>query len=129
MNKILARAVFGAAVLGATGCASIMSGKDQQISVNSNVRGSTVLINGAEVGKTPFIGKVSKPKGAEGNIITLRAEGYEEKTVAVETSIEPTFWVNLLSGGPFGSTTDYSSGAMYKLGDGNFNIDLTKSGK
>lgn len=129
MNKFIARAVFSVAVLGVTGCASIMSGKDQQISVNSNVRGATVLINGAEVGKTPFIGKVSKPKNGEGNVITLRADGYEEKTVAVETTIEPTFWVNILTGGPFGSTTDYSSGAMYKLGDGNFNIDLTKSGK
>jgi len=128
MKKTMISTVLAAMVL-SSGCSTIMSGKEQQISVNSNVKGATVLVNGAEIGKTPFVGKIAKPQSGSGNTLTLRAPGYEEKTVAVETAIEPTFFVNILSGGPFGSTTDYSTGSMYKLGDGNFNVDLEKSGK
>lgn len=128
MKKTLLSLAVASSLL-AAGCSTIMSGKEQQISVNSNVKGATVLINGAEVGKTPFVGKIKKPEGGSGNTMTLRADGYQEKTIAVETNIEPTFFVNILSGGPFGSTTDYASGSMYKIGEGNFNIDLEKAGK
>lgn len=114
------------AVVMATGCASIMSGQTQQISVNSNVEGATVIINGIEAGKTPFVGEIRKPKAGSGNTITLRKDGYKDATIAVGTEIEPTFWVNLLSGGPFGSTTDYAGGAMYKLGDGAFQVPMEK---
>jgi hypothetical protein len=128
LKKLVATTSLGA-IIALSGCAAIITGQTQQISVNSNVRGASVLINGKEVGKTPFVGVVQKPKAGDGNTITLRAEGYQEKTIAVGSSIEPTFWVNILSGGPFGSTTDYAAGSMYKLGDGAFQIDMDKVGK
>lgn len=115
-----------ASVAMVSGCASIMTGQTQQISVNSNVEGATVVLNGMEIGKTPFVGQIAKPKAGAGNTLTLRKDGYKDVTIAVGTEIEPTFWVNILSGGPFGSTTDYAGGAMYKLGDGAFTVPMEK---
>jgi hypothetical protein len=129
MKKIFSSVVLTASVLAASGCASIMSGEQQQLSINSNVRGAKVEINGVEVGTTPFLGKVNKPKSGDANVITLSAPGYDTKKVNVATEIEPTFWVNVLTGGPFGSTTDYQTGSMYRLGNGSFDIPLEKLGK
>jgi hypothetical protein len=37
-----------------------------------------------------------------------------EQSIALNKGIEPTFFVNILSGGMFGSTTDYSTEKMWR---------------
>lgn len=112
--------------LAATGCSTILNGKTQSIAVDSNVKGAEVVINQVVVGQTPFVGQA--PRGAAPQI-TVRKDGYESKTIVAETAFEPVFWGNIIVGGVVGSTTDNSTGAMYKYAPATFNVELKPAEK
>jgi uncharacterized protein YceK len=115
------------AVVAVSGCASVINGKTQTIGVNSNAQGATVSINGKSVGVTPFIGPVERPSGSGGVTVTLSKDGYQSKTVTMDTGIAGAFWGNILIGGGLGSTTDFSSNSMYKYSQDSINVDLVKA--
>jgi hypothetical protein len=120
MRKMIVSVAVVAAALSA-GCASVVSGQEQALQVNSNVTGADVLINGVLVGKTPFSGQVKK--GAKTSL-TLRKEGFMERTIQMSTEIEGAFWGNIVIGGVLGSSTDYGTGAMYKFSPNVIQVDL-----
>ncbi|MBK9347350.1 MAG: PEGA domain-containing protein [Burkholderiales bacterium] len=119
-------ALISMIVLASTGCSTILNGKTQSISVDSNVKGAEVLINQVVVGQTPFVGQA--PRGSSPQI-TVRSDGYEPKTIVAETAFEPVFWGNIIIGGVFGSTTDSSTGAMYKYAPATFTVELKPAEK
>lgn len=123
MKKI---AFIAALALASTGCSTILNGKTQSISVDSNVKGAEVLINQVVVGQTPFTGQAPRGQAPQ---ITVRKAGYETKTVVAETGFEPVFWGNILIGGVLGSTTDNATGSMYKYAPATFNVELKPEGK
>lgn len=108
------------------GCASIVRGSTEQVSINSNVNGAEVNVNGVLVGKTPFTGKI---KRGSSTAVSVSKPGFETKTVTLDTSIEPIFWGNIIIGGVLGSTTDLATGSMYKYSPATIQIDLVKAGK
>ena len=110
--------VFGLTI---AGCATIISGSDQLITVNSNVQGAEVYLSGQLLGTTPLSANVKR--GQEG-IMRVTADGYQPYQVALNKSINTVFFVNLLSGGAFGSSTDYSTGAMYQYEPSTFMVSL-----
>lgn len=59
-------------------CATIFKGSTQTISIDSNVKGADVVLDGVTLGKTPFIGKIKRASSAT---ITLKKEGYFTKTI------------------------------------------------
>ena len=93
------------------GCATIFGGTSQVISINSNVEGAEVLLDGQAIGTTPFSGQI--PKGKDGTIL-VRKEGYTSQSISLSTSIEPIFWGNILIGGTLGSSTDFGTGALWR---------------
>jgi PEGA domain len=103
------------------GCASIISGTTQLISVNSNVDGAQVVMNGQTLGKTPLTTQV---KRGEQGTLTVEADGYTPFTFALNKKINNVFWVNIFCGGLFGSSTDYSTGAMYEYEPSTFFAQL-----
>ena len=107
-----------------TSCASILSGKQQDFTVNSNVSGAKITLNGQSIGTTPYVGKIARSK--EGAILEVSKPGYATKKYALKTKVNGFFWVNILSGGVFGSSTDYSTGAMFEYAPGVINVDLEK---
>jgi hypothetical protein len=113
-------AALGAMVL-VSGCSSIINGKSQSITVNSNVKDAEIKMDGEVVGRTPFTGLVKRAGTAK---LTLSKEGYESKTVTLDTAIEPFFWGNIIIGGVLGSTTDGANGNMYKYDPATINVDL-----
>jgi hypothetical protein len=104
-------------------CSSIVNGTRQIISINSNVKGADVIVDGRNVGKTPFTGKV---KRGSDTAVTLQKEGYSSKTIIMSDEVAPAFWANGLFfyGFGFSSTTDYATGAMYKYSPASYSIDL-----
>jgi hypothetical protein len=109
--------------LAVTGCSSIINGKTQTVSINSNVRDADIAVNGATIGKTPYSGSIVR---GENTIVTVSKEGYFSKSITLSTDIEPIFWGNIISGGVFGSTTDAATGSMYKYAPSTLQIDLQK---
>lgn len=104
-----------------SGCASIIKGTTQTVSINSNVRGGTVIVNGKQVGTTPYNGPIERKSGTT---VTVSKEGYITKTITLTTEIESVFWGNIIIGGVVGSTTDLATGAMYYYAPATLQIDL-----
>jgi PEGA domain len=117
----MALAIAALAVLG-TGCATIVSGKTQTVTIDSNVKDAEIVVEGTVLGTTPYNGPIKRGKDTT---ILLRKAGYEKKTFTLNTEVEPVFWGNIICGGFFGSTTDYATGSMYKYAPATINVDLT----
>jgi hypothetical protein len=105
----------------ASGCATIIKGTSQTVSINSNVTGADVIVNGEPVGQTPFTGPIKRKSGTT---VTVKKEGYQTKTITLTTEVESIFWGNIIFGGFFGSTTDLTTGAMYYYAPATLEIDL-----
>lgn len=106
-----------------TNCASIVDGSNQVISINSNVQGADVYINGIMVGKTPFSGQVKKQKDTQ---VRIQKKGYTSQTLLMSTSLPTAFWGNIITGGFLGSTTDYATGAAYEYAPNNYFLHIEK---
>lgn len=110
------------------GCATILSKTDQVISVNSNVQGAMVYIDGQARGKTPFSAQIIKKSNTQ---VMIKADGYNPQTMTLSTTIPTAFWGNALTfyGSFMGSTTDYLSGAVYEYSPNNYFFQLDKISK
>jgi uncharacterized protein YceK len=111
MSKIL---VLSVVTLALTGCASILNEKTQNVNVS--------VSNGAKVEgkvndqafKAP--GVVTLTRENKAKIFVTNSEKCTSSTVADKT-VDPVFFLNLLSGGGLGSTTDYSTEKMWKYSE------------
>lgn len=107
-------AVFSALVLSivVAGCASIIHGSSQDVSIASDPSGATVTINGVERGQTPITQSLKRKKT---HTLTLALDGYETEELFIERKVSGWFWGNILFGGLIGIAIDAGTGAMYKL--------------
>jgi len=101
------------------GCASIMNDPEQKINIttsgNKAVAGN---INGVAFTGP---GVVSVKRENAPKVINVETAGCTKQT-NMTAEIDTNFWWNFLSGGPFGSSTDYGTGRMWKYQD---NIAIT----
>ncbi|HOI83724.1 MAG TPA: hypothetical protein PKW30_05405 [Campylobacterales bacterium] len=117
MNKIALLSVIASGALLFTGCATILDGKTQKINLSST-KSKTVEIDGQQFSSP---GIVTLQRSGEDKIIKVKDCG--DKTILLKKEVNPTFFVNILSGGVFGSTTDYSSDSMWRYDQSNINVD------
>ncbi len=111
--KVAAYVAIASAVA-LSGCASILNEKTQPINVSSSTGGE---IKG-KVDGVPFSGPgvVNVVRENKNKIIVAETTGCAKETV-IEKNVDPKFFVNILSGGAFGSTTDYSTEKMWKYSE------------
>lgn len=102
------------------GCATLVKGSSQAITITSNVDGAEILLDGQLVGSTPFSGVVPKGK----TTVMLRKAGYACASVTLSKTLEPIFWGNIISGGTTGSLTDFATGAAYAYAPATYQVDL-----
>lgn len=103
-----------ATIVGMTGCATILNEDFQKVNVvSSDGRAIEGTIDG-----TPFQGPgiVDVKRANEDKIVMVDTAGCVQETVATK-SVDSVFFVNILSGGAFGSTTDFASEKMWKYDD------------
>lgn len=117
--RILSTLALAAAL---AGCASIVAGTSQVVSINANVQGATVAINGSQVGVTPFTGSIARGKDTT---VTVSKAGYQPQTITLSTKIEPIFFGNIIFGGLLGSTTDLATGALFEYAPSSYYVNLT----
>jgi hypothetical protein len=97
----------------ALGCASIMEGKTQSVSFNSEPAGAQILINGLPMGVTPATITIKKSEYDNANVL-FKKEGYQDQQATLHTKVTGWFWGNIITGGLLGSGTDAISGAMWE---------------
>lgn len=97
-----------------SGCSSIINDKNQQVNVATS-NGATVkgTVNGQ-----PFTapGIVALSRENQSKVFVTDGTNCAKETVA-EKTVDPIFFVNLLSGGPIGSSIDYGTEKMWKYAD------------
>ena len=111
------------------GCATIIRGTSQTITINSNVSGASIELNGAPVGVTPFTGKIKKDK--EDKILTILKQGYITQNIVLEKEFD---WIiagglNLITNSGIGTTTDLSTGAAWLYSPNTYFVQLQKEGQ
>lgn len=113
MKKLALYALIAAATL-TTGCASILNETTQQVNVSaSNGKPFTGTVDGVPF-QAPGVIAFTRAKAAK--VVTTDTAGCAKQT-AVESNVDPKFFINILSGGAFGSTTDYATEKMWKYSD------------
>jgi hypothetical protein len=109
--------LFPAAICGVvflSGCASIMNEADQKINVTtSGNKAITGNVNGVPF-TAPGVVTVKREKAAK--ILNVDTAGCTKQTT-LPNEVDSKFWINVLSGGPFGSSTDYGTEKMWKYQD------------
>lgn len=95
------------------GCASIIEGKTQAVTFNSEPSGAQVVINGMSMGITPATITLKKSEYDNANVV-FKKDGYQDQQANLHTKVTAWFWGNIISGGLWGSSTDAISGAMWE---------------
>jgi hypothetical protein len=119
MRKVMLLSVVVSLALLLGGCATILSGSTQKINLQAE-RGTTcnAVVDGQKA-TVPSIIDVKREN--KDKIITVQECPSEQ--LLLHKEINPVFFVNILSGGVFGSTTDYASGSMWKYQPENVKVD------
>ncbi len=110
MKNVVTAALLSGAIALTSGCASILNDDTQQVNIaTSTGKNITVRVDGQDF-QAPGIITVKREDADK--IVTTSAEGCTGQTL-MPKEVDGKFWLNLLSGGSFGSSTDYSTEKMW----------------
>ncbi|HEY0976636.1 MAG TPA: trypsin-like peptidase domain-containing protein [Flavobacteriales bacterium] len=125
-TRMLGGLCCAAALLLFNACASMLNPGKGSVQVNSEPSGATVLINGAEVGLTPYTLSYVKDMGKEVTV-EVRKEGYQPRTVAIRATESGgvLFADAMLLGIPY--IFDGRSDALYKFAYTSVDVSLYKA--
>ena len=94
-------------------CATITTGKFEEIRVSSSPSQADVALvcegRPSGEGKTPVAFKIRRNAGD--CTLTIRKEGFDEKTVAIQQGVNPAYWANMIF------SPVVPAGALVTLGD------------
>lgn len=76
-----------------SGCGTIFSGTQQNVTFNSNVPEAKVYVNGMPVCSTPCA--VDLKRSQSNVIVMLKKDGYENATAVLTSQINPVSIINL----------------------------------
>lgn len=82
----------------AVSCATITTGRYEEIRVTSSPSQAmaTLLCGGNPSGEGPTPATFKIRRNAGDCVLTLRKDGFEEKTVAIEQGVNPAYWANMI---------------------------------
>ncbi|MCF8345726.1 MAG: SHOCT domain-containing protein [Bacteroidales bacterium] len=107
------------------GCATVLTGTTQRVTVDSTPQGADIIIDGYMMGTTPTILRLDRDVNAiidGGKDIRLELEGYYADGYYFDADIEPTTILNVFF--PFGFALDAVSGAIMKYDSEYYNFGL-----
>lgn len=123
LTKLFRFIATGLAFVFLTGCASIISGRHQEVTFKSSPDEAVVSIDGRTIGKTPTTAQIERKSGAQ--VVTIEKQGYKTETFQLKSSVNGWLFGNLLLGGLLGSSTDSVTGAAFYYSQDMFSIPLT----
>ncbi|MEZ5566549.1 MAG: adenosine deaminase [Gammaproteobacteria bacterium] len=109
-------------IVGMTGCATILNDKTQKINVTSSTGEKFAFSIDGQSYEGPAIVDVTRTKADK--FIVAESPNCNKQTL-LPAKVDNKFWINILTGGVFGSTTDYSTEEMWGY-DSNAVVSCTK---
>lgn len=113
-------------VIAATGCATIINGETQDISINTSPAGANVYVDAKPIGKSPLVAQV---KRKDGTVIRVEHPDYKTEEIHLKTTSSAFFFGNILFGGLPGTTTDVATGAAIQYEKDSYYVALAPAGK
>jgi len=104
-----------------SGCATIIDGSTTKMNITSNVDDVKILLNGGEIGRTPFFGEVPKPESSTTQIV-FKKKGYETTTITVGRTIVPITFVSIIFWDL--GTTDFLTGNAFTYSRNSIFVEL-----
>jgi hypothetical protein len=116
LKKLISISLISLTTMAFTGCASIVSGHKQTVSVNTDpIKGATCKLENNKgtwyVPSTP--GSVTINRSFENLNVECHKKGYAKATKSVSSSTKAIAFGNVLFGGPVGGAVDVATGAAY----------------
>lgn len=107
-------------------CATVLTGRHQQLAFESNERDTEIYINDKLVCKTPCITEVARRN--DKLMITAKKAGFTDRTMFAEGKLNPMTAVNIISLGTstFGFSTDATSNSMWEYQPGSIYVTMQK---
>jgi hypothetical protein len=121
--------VAAALIITLSGCSSIIEGRSQEITINTNPPDAicTLARNGTPIGSvTPTPGSIYIEKTKYDIMITCKKPGYEDATYMNKSGAAGATVGNIVLGGGIGWAIDSATGADNKY-DSPVNITLAKN--
>lgn len=118
-----------AAILLLSGCATITNHPSQKVAITtSDGKPAVITIKHKKYSIPANNISISRAKGA--TVEVLPADNpcieYTKLAIAGKQKLSGIFWINILSGGPFGSTTDAATGSMWAYENPNFTVQVIR---
>lgn len=124
MKKYLSLFLATVHILSSTGCATIVSGKTQDVTVRSNPPGAKVLVDGMMQGTTPLIASLIRKKR---HSIEIIKDGYGRDVRATTRGFNWWYLGNLILGGIIGLIVDPITGAIFEVNPDAVYVELEKA--
>ena len=121
--KLVSLAVFAPALVAA--CATIMHGTSQQVGINSQPPGATVVVDSQTAGTTPVAAKLARKRSHR---ITVTMPGYQQFEMVTTRKTSGWVWGNIVFGGLIGLIVDASTGGLYDVRPEQVNAQLARTG-
>ena len=118
--KLISTILSAVFMLTLTSCSTILTGSKQTVQINTIPSGVKVQVNGIDRGTTPTAIKLKK--GNEGQVLTLKADGFETKIIQPETVFNGISILNLFNILFWG--VDAATGALWKYDLKFYEIEL-----
>jgi len=118
--NIFRTAIFAAATLLLSGCATLFGDNDRQVSVNSNPQGGQLYVNNQYVGATPStvtLNNIWNP-----TVIQVKMKGRQPASTTIDSKFQPVGLWNLLFWPGF--IVDAISGDMMKIPEGSHSVTV-----
>ena len=109
-----------------SGCATIVSGRTQDVMIRSMPSGATVYIDEIAFGTTPLVANLIRKKR---HSIKIVKDGYQEVSRATTRGFNWWYIGNVGFGGIIGLIVDPCTGAIFSVEPDEINATLPESGK
>ncbi len=118
-NRIVSLLAVGLLLI-QSGCATVVSGKTQDVTIRSNPTGAKVLIDGVMDGQTPMIANLSRKQRHSIDIL----HGSQKVTRATTRGFNWWYLGNIILGGLIGLIVDPCTGAMHNVKPDTIYVDF-----
>ncbi len=121
LSDLLVMSASACLIFSATGCATIVNGKTQEVAIATNPPGATVNIDNAQTVLTPATVNLRRNKDY---VFTITKDGFQTQTIPVTGVLSGWLLGNILLGGIIGGGVDAATGSGFTLTPETINITL-----
>ncbi|QDU34865.1 PEGA domain protein [Poriferisphaera corsica] len=107
-----------------TGCATIISGTTQDITISTEPSGAILNVNGMTL-ESPATVTLSRKNN---HVVEVTKPGYQTTQVNIEKGLNGWVFGNIVFGGIIGGVVDIATGSINNLNPGDIHLNLAKSG-